>query len=59
MSGDDDEEAYCRRQAARSRRLARDIAYGYPEVAKALESLAAEFEERAERLKAQASNPHR
>lgn len=57
MSWDGDEETYCRRQAARSRRLARDIAYGYPDMAKALENLAVEFEERADRLNAN-QQPH-
>lgn len=53
MNEDRDEVGYCRRQAARCRRLARDILYRHPDVAKALATLAEEFETRASRIAAE------
>jgi hypothetical protein len=53
MTNDRDDVSYCRRQAARCRRLARDIMYQHPDVAKTLETLAQEFETRAELIAAE------
>jgi hypothetical protein len=47
MKNNRDEVSYCRRQAARCRRLARDIMHRHPDVASTLETLAQEFETRA------------
>ena len=50
MGDEEGDVAFNRAQAARARRLADDIQYSHPDIARQLEALAQEFEARATKL---------
>jgi N-acetyl-anhydromuramyl-L-alanine amidase AmpD len=51
MADDKGDAAFNREQAARARRLAKDIQHSHPDIARQLEALATEFETRADSKK--------